>query len=43
MNITGVDTLRPLVFTDLVFGAKMPYAFATLTMNPVGEALQARI
>merc|ERR1719434_672812 len=37
-NITGVDILHPWVFTGLLFGAMMPYAFAALTMKSVGKA-----
>jgi len=37
-NITKVDILDPWVFTGLLFGAMMPYAFAAWTMKSVGEA-----
>merc|ERR1719201_2385452 len=37
-NITEVDILDPWVFTGLLFGAMMPYAFAAWTMKSVGEA-----
>ena len=37
-DITGVDILHPWVFTSLLFGAMMPYAFAALTMKFVGKA-----
>jgi len=37
-NITDVDVLDPWVFTGLLFGAMMPYAFAAWTMKSVGEA-----
>jgi len=37
-DITGVDILHPWVFTGLLFGAMMPYAFAALTMKSVGKA-----
>merc|ERR1712176_1200474 len=33
-----VDILNPWVFTGLLFGAMMPYAFAAMTMKSVGEA-----
>jgi len=33
-----VDILHPWVFTGLLFGAMMPYAFAALTMKSVGKA-----
>ena len=37
-DITGVDILHPWVFTGLLFGAMMSYAFAALTMKFVGKA-----
>merc|ERR1712211_175176 len=37
-DITGVDILHPWVFTGLLFGAMIPYAFAALTMKSVGKA-----
>merc|ERR1719183_1119709 len=37
-EITEVDILDPWVFTGLLFGAMMPYAFAAWTMKSVGEA-----
>jgi len=37
-NITKVDILNPWVFTGLLFGAMMPYAFAAMTMKSVGMA-----
>merc|ERR1719379_2497021 len=37
-QITDVDVLDPWVFTGLLFGAMMPYAFAAWTMKSVGEA-----
>merc|ERR1739838_225278 len=37
-NVTSVDILNPWVFTGLLFGAMMPYAFAAWTMKSVGEA-----
>merc|ERR1712151_805901 len=37
-NITTVDVLNPWVFTGLLFGAMMPYAFAAWTMKSVGMA-----
>ena len=32
-DITGVDILHPWVFTGLLFGAMMSYAFAALTTS----------
>merc|ERR1719247_146296 len=37
-EISDVDILDPWVFTGLLFGAMMPYAFAAWTMKSVGEA-----
>merc|ERR1711881_577148 len=37
-GISDVDILNPWVFTGLLFGAMMPYAFAAWTMKSVGEA-----
>merc|ERR1719265_609732 len=37
-DITDVDVLDPWVFTGVLFGAMMPYAFAAWTMKSVGEA-----
>jgi inorganic pyrophosphatase len=37
-HITDVDILNPWVFTGLLFGAMMPYAFAAWTMQSVGMA-----
>merc|ERR1719182_835122 len=37
-EIDDVDILDPWVFTGLLFGAMMPYAFAAWTMKSVGEA-----
>merc|ERR1719174_3061768 len=37
-EITSVDILNPWVFTGLLFGAMMPYAFAAWTMKSVGKA-----
>jgi inorganic pyrophosphatase len=37
-NVTDVDILNPWVFTGLLFGAMMPYAFAAMTMKSVGVA-----
>merc|ERR1711904_135340 len=37
-EVTKVDILDPWVFTGLLFGAMMPYAFAAWTMKSVGEA-----
>jgi len=37
-QITTVDILDPWVFTGLLLGAMMPYAFAAWTMKSVGEA-----
>merc|ERR1712137_185749 len=37
-KVTSVDILDPWVFTGLLFGAMMPYAFAAMTMKSVGKA-----
>merc|ERR1712151_707685 len=37
-QVQEVDILDPWVFTGLLFGAMMPYAFAAWTMKSVGEA-----
>merc|ERR1719401_1574801 len=37
-DVTSVDILNPWVFTGLLFGAMMPYAFAAWTMKSVGKA-----
>merc|ERR1712087_711168 len=37
-GVHHVDILNPWVFTGLLFGAMMPYAFAAWTMKSVGEA-----
>jgi H(+)-translocating pyrophosphatase len=37
-HIEHVDILNPWVFTGLLFGAMMPYAFAAWTMKSVGKA-----
>merc|ERR1712060_645886 len=37
-EVTQVDILNPWVFTGLLFGAMMPYAFAAWTMKSVGKA-----
>merc|ERR1719201_2010213 len=37
-QITEVDILDPWVFTGLLFGAMMPYAFSAMTMKSVGQA-----
>merc|ERR1712157_599056 len=37
-NVQKVDILNAWVFTGLLFGAMMPYAFAALTMKSVGKA-----
>merc|ERR1719434_589673 len=37
-EVQEVDILDPWVFTGLLFGAMMPYAFAAWTMKSVGEA-----
>jgi len=37
-NVVVVDILDPWVFTGLLFGAMMPYAFAAMTMKSVGKA-----
>jgi len=37
-DVKQVDILNPWVFTGLLFGAMMPYAFAAMTMKSVGKA-----
>merc|ERR1712003_497224 len=37
-EVKEVDILDPWVFTGLLFGAMMPYAFAAMTMKSVGKA-----
>merc|ERR1740139_1063861 len=37
-GIEHVDILDPWVFTGLLFGAMIPYAFAAMTMKSVGKA-----
>merc|ERR1719356_237341 len=37
-EIDHVDILNPWVFTGLLLGAMMPYAFAAMTMKSVGKA-----
>merc|ERR1712151_980337 len=37
-DVQRVDILNAWVFTGLLFGAMMPYAFAALTMKSVGKA-----
>merc|ERR1711924_531052 len=37
-NVQDVNVLNPWVFTGLLFGAMMPYAFAAWTMKSVGQA-----
>merc|ERR1712151_965035 len=37
-RVAQVDILNPWVFTGLLFGAMMPYAFAAWTMKSVGMA-----
>jgi len=37
-RVHQVDILNPWVFTGLLFGAMMPYAFAAWTMKSVGKA-----
>jgi len=37
-EVQHVDILNPWVFTGLMFGAMMPYAFAAWTMQSVGRA-----
>jgi inorganic pyrophosphatase len=37
-EVDEVDILNPWVFTGLLFGAMMPYAFAAWTMKSVGKA-----
>jgi inorganic pyrophosphatase len=40
-DVQEVDILDPWVFTGLLLGAMMPYAFAAWTMKSVGDAAQA--
>jgi len=37
-DVETVDILNPWVFTGLLFGAMIPYAFAAMTMKSVGKA-----
>jgi len=37
-QVKTVDILNPWVFTGLLFGAMIPYAFAAMTMKSVGKA-----
>merc|ERR550514_533881 len=37
-GVADVNILDPWVFTGLLFGAMMPYAFAAMTMKSVGKA-----
>merc|ERR1711988_235373 len=37
-EVEEVDILNPWVFTGLLFGAMIPYAFAAMTMKSVGKA-----
>merc|ERR1719277_2462274 len=37
-DVHSVDVLNPWVFTGLLFGAMIPYAFAPMTMKSVGKA-----
>merc|ERR1719238_1072571 len=37
-HVDSVDVLNPWVFTGLLFGAMIPYAFAAMTMKSVGKA-----
>jgi inorganic pyrophosphatase len=37
-EVDSVDVLNPWVFTGLLFGAMIPYAFAAMTMKSVGKA-----
>lgn len=39
MKVSGAGILNPWVFTRLLFGATMPYAFAAWTMKFVGTAV----
>jgi len=38
VNLDTVDILEPLVFSGLLFGSMLPYAFSALTMSAVGLA-----
>merc|ERR1711948_124822 len=42
-KVTSVDILDPWVFTGLLFGAMMPYAFAAMTMKSVGMAANSMV
>jgi len=42
-GVSDVNILDPWVFTGLLFGAMMPYAFAAWTMKSVGEAATAMV
>jgi len=37
-HVVSVDILDPWVFTGLLYGAMIPYAFAAMTMKSVGKA-----
>merc|ERR1719247_3403625 len=37
-GVSDVNILNPWVFTGLLYGAMMPYAFAAWTMKSVGQA-----
>lgn len=36
--IDGVDLTTPLIFSGVIIGAMLPYAFSALTMKAVGKA-----
>jgi len=36
--ITAVNVNTPLIFSGLLIGAMLPYAFSALTMKSVGKA-----
>merc|ERR1711935_819700 len=42
-GVEKVDILNPWVFTGLLFGAMMPYAFAAMTMRSVAFAATAMV
>merc|ERR1719401_3231444 len=42
-EVTDVNILNPWVFTGLLFGAMMPYAFSAMTMKSVGHAADAMV
>lgn len=41
--ISAVDVIEPLVFSGLLVGAMLPYAFSALTMKSVGRAAKIMV